>query len=159
MYKSLTISPIPLKTFNLFFNNNLRLCYLGLSDQSLDYLYHRGTVIVPPSSKLYGIYNEKNELISCFQSDYWSEIATSLHVYIPKKNIFQIYNIKNKIIDYLSMNTNYRKVLFFIPSSCDHVISVMDKFKFKLEGRLINSMIWRQTAVDMLIYGLNIKEE
>jgi|ERR1700679_2817861 len=160
MSPDIVIKQIKLSDFNEFLIADPKLCYLGLCDQSLDYLYHKKTVIIPETSVLYGIYID--DTLSCvIQSDFWSNICTIFHMYVSTN--MQHTGLTRKIQalmrDYIKDNTKYRKALLYIPSVCEHVIITAKAFGLKYEGTITNCMEWRQNIVDLVIYGLELYEE
>lgn len=158
--QNIEIKTITIDQFNQFFKDDPALCYLGLSDQSLDYLYHNGTVIVPPDAIIYGVYID-NALSCCVQSDFWSDICTILHMYVPttrqRKGVFR--QVQELMQAYLKEHTNYRKALIYIPSACEHVIATAQAFGLRHEATITNCMTWRQKVVDLVIYGLELYED
>ncbi len=157
---NIEIKEIQLNDFNEFLIADPKLCYLGLCDQALDYLYHKKTVLLPEGSKLYGIYIE--DILGCvIQSDFWSSICTIFHMYVS--TTLQHTGLTRKIQalmrDHIRDNTSYRKALLYIPSPCEHVIMTAKAFGLKYEGTITNCMEWRQKTVDLVIYGLELYEE
>ena len=156
---TLEIKVITLEQLNKFFKGDPALCYLGLSDQSLDHLYHNDTVVIDSSAVLYGVYID-NILSCCVQSDYWSDICTILHMYVPTKRQRQgvFRKVQELLQAYLKEHTGYRKALIYIPSACEHVIATAQAFGLKHEGTITSCMTWRQKTVDLVIYGLELYE-
>jgi hypothetical protein len=158
MHQNIELKEISLKDVNDFFKNDPQLAYLGLSDMALDYLYHKGTIIVSDEALLFGVYSD-NELIAHLQAEPWSDVCVNMHMYVSTKlhHSGTIRQVKDQMIKYLLDNTRYSKAVLFIPSACPHVIEVAKAFGLNHEGTISNCMVWRQKVVDMVIYGLDIK--
>lgn len=160
MHKNIEVKKIDAVEFNDFFKRDPALCYKGLSDQAMDYLYHTGAIVQSPTSSYYGVY-ETDELICCVQSDYWSDICTNIHMYVPTKLQHKgtIRRAKDAMIDYLKNNTSYIKAILMVPSVCDHVIITAIAFGLEYEGTIKKCIIWREQPTDMVIYGLDLYKE
>ena len=152
------IRKITLEEYNDFFKKDPKLCYLGLPDQSLDYLYHTGSVIIGERSVMYGLYDEA-QLICCVQLDPWTEIATVCHFYLStdyrEKKRFR--RINEMLINYLLEHEQYKKYIVYVPSACKHVIRTAKALGWDYIGTLTNCYIWRQEVVDLLIYSEDFK--
>jgi hypothetical protein len=151
------IKEISREDLNEFFMNDPKLCYIGLSDNSMATLYHHGHVELPSLCVIYGIYRE-DELVCCVRSDPWSEIATCLHIYISTKlhGTDTSKEIQKLVAGHIKDNTVYTKIIICTPSPCLNVIGAANTFGLKLEGRITNCVIWRQKPADMLIFGLDL---
>lgn len=154
------IKLITLEDFNKYCLDNKRLCWQGLSDQSLDYLYHLGSVILPKDSSLVGIYLN-NELICVTQFDWWTDRTGILHVFLKtqyqKSDI--LIKIKKELRLWLLTYTKWKKLIVITPLLCRHARMACKRMGFTLEGQITKSYVWRQKVTDLLIFGLNLEEE
>lgn len=151
------IKELSIDDVNQFFKNDEKLCYLGLSDESLDYLYHTGTILTSKNTKFYGTY-ENDQLISFTQSDWWSPVCASIHMYLltTLHHTGMIRKIAESMRQYVKETTKYKKVIIQVPGPCKHVHVACEKMGMTLEGVITNSIIWRQQTVDLYFYGMDL---
>src|SRR5574343_168996 len=122
-----------------FFLSDPALCYQGLADHELAYLY------------------DDLLLVLCYSA--FSDICINIHPYL--KTIYQHTEMFGDIQDilrkYFIENTQVKKIISMSPSPCKHIIKTCERYGFKYEGMIKQSTTWRQEIVDVIIYGLDVK--
>lgn len=151
------IKEINLSEVNEFLLNDAKLCYQGLSDVAMDYLYHTGSILLESTSKVYGTF-KNNILIAYVQVDWWSDICANVHFYLSThlQHTGEIRKIVKNMRQYVKENTKYTKVITQVPGPCEHVKVAVKAYGMKLEGIITKSIVWRQEPVDLEIYGMDL---
>ena len=91
---------------------------------------------------------------------YFTWQALNLHFYLgtrhQKKNkMKEAYKV---VENYIRDNKEQRKVVIYTPSSCKHAQNMVQYLGFELEGTIKSSMLWREKLVDLMVFGVLVKE-
>lgn len=140
-----------------FFINDPTLCYLGLSDEQLSYMYEHKEYNPDPMSYYLGCWEGK-KLLAVIKSEKFTENAVNSHIYMSSKlhHKKMTTKIKDLYVQYLIDNTEMTKVLVMTPETCSHVIEPLNHWGFALEGVFTNAIVWRQKLVDLHIYATDL---
>src|SRR5574343_489340 len=141
-----------------FFLSDPALCYQGLADHELAYLYANKHYMTNSNMGYLGAYlNDDLVLVLCYSA--FSDICINIHPYL--KTIYQHTEMFGDIQDilrkYFIENTQVKKIISMSPSPCKHIIKTCERYGFKYEGMIKQSTTWRQEIVDVIIYGLDVK--
>lgn len=141
---------------NLIFNDP-HLVLLGASDEDIALMYKHKEYRLADGSHYVGV-KEDDELIAVIKYEYFTTHAINYHMYLASK-----YHHTDKpriVVDllkkYVVEELGIRKVLIFVPSSCDHIHKFAPKHGLKEEGRITKCYQWREQIVDIVIYGLDL---
>lgn len=151
---------IPQETIIKFFKEDPSLCYLGLPDYSLVALYEGHEIITKEGTYNLGVYLG-DELVFLMNYTYFTDTTINIHTYLKTKyqHTPMYASIQNELRKYFLENTKVIKVIAMTPETCPHIHKTCEKYGFTLEGRLTKAIIWREKLVDLLLYGLILKEE
>jgi len=157
----MNIVPITLDMINEFFMNDKRVAFLGLPDQSLDYLYHKGTVIIAPHTDLLGIYDNNNKLMTVVEINKWNDVCgvINLNLSTDLHHTGTFRQVAQNMRQYLIEHTTYKTLLMYVPTSCPQVTNVAEVLGWKHECTIDNCLIWRLKEVGMIIYSTYLNRE
>lgn len=141
-----------------FFMEDPKLAYMALPDDVLAGMYNDKKFYTSEGSELLGIY-DKEELFAILKYELWTDICINIHIYLQSK-----YHHQGKTADLWEFaegwlaknNPKITKMVTLTPASCAHVIPVVKRYGFKEEGRITQSVTWRQEVVDLLIFGRSL---
>lgn len=140
-----------------FFNNDPRLCYIGLSDAEIAEMYHTGSYQISPHSNYIAMkYND--DIISVMKFEWFTPIAINCHMYLHSQLQNQDYSlhVTSEFKKYLTEFCRASKALITCPSDCIHIQKYALKQGFVKEGHIKDATIWRTKLNDVLIYSLDI---
>lgn len=143
-----------------FFLSDPKLIILGLPDEELVYLHENKEFKCHPGSMFIEILEDDGTSVGVVRWEFFTQISIVIHVFLRSKyhgsnKLGEIYQFVYK---HLQTNTNIRKVIAFISSSCIHVIKAVEKHGFKKDGSIPNCLIWREKVVGIEIYSVDIEE-
>ncbi len=158
VFVMLDVLQIDHHTYMQYMKEDPRLCWKGLSDQSLDYLYHKGIVPISSDTEVYGVY-EGASLICCLTLNRWNERSAYVHIYLSThyKSLDKLLLIKESMLQYIKERLHYCKLVSYVPHTCKHAIWCVKKLGFTQEGKITQAGTWRQRIIDYLVYSLEIK--
>ncbi len=153
------VAELTIEELTDYFLSDPALCYLALPDSQLTNLYENREFIIPPLSYILGIYLG-NELVAVLNYTYFSEICVNIHPFLRSKyhHTPMWGEIQEHLRRYFIENTQVKKVIAMVPKPCKNIHKTCRRYGFKLEGRILNSVIWRNEITDTLMYGLTIRE-
>lgn len=154
----LSIREISKEEIVTFFTNDPKLAFKSLADEILDYMYHGKDIEFHRNSNVLGLFIN-DELIVIFKYQHFSNVAVNVHLYIATKarskeffnGVFQFLKawVKEK-------HPHVCKAVVITPSTCKHVLKLLPKYGFKLEGTIEKAMKWRLEIVDIHILGMEL---
>lgn len=152
------LKKISLDDVNKFFIADPKLCLMGLQDSDLVSLHKYQSIQEREGSVWYEIRFLK-ELLAVVRMEPHSLEAVTVHLYVATRHQGKklLKYMATDVIEYLTHNTDYEKIIVPIPSPCKHVIRTMKPLGFKLEGCLSKALNWRNHKVDLLWYARNIR--
>lgn len=143
-----------------FIVNDPKLVYIGLNDNELVYIQENKKYRLTPYSYYIGI-EEKDEVVCVLKWEYFTEHCVSIHPYVASK--YHGKGMLTKIYDFLwshfTEQTEIKKVIAFVPDSCNHTIKACEKHGFKKEGHISKCHMWRKELVGVNIYGLDLYDK
>lgn len=145
-----------------FFFSDPKLVMLGLSDEEMHYMTTNKHYYMAPGSGYLGVNDPKSgQLIGVIKYEWFTNIAINFHMYIRSElhGTSDVTYVANEARNHFEADEWCRKVLLMVPSSCEHIMKFAPKHGFKKEGYITQCYFWRQQPVDLVIFGLNLKEK
>lgn len=143
-----------------FFFSDPKLVLLGLSDEEIVEMYRTKTYELLPDTYYLSIKNEAGKIVCIVKYEYFSSITVNYHMYVStsEQNNAELYAQIIPMIKKYGTEQDIHKAILIVPSTCTHVNNFAIKSGFEIEGRLKNSFQWRNSLVDLIIYGIEILE-
>lgn len=69
------------------------------------------------------------------------------------------YKLGMEVNDWLAKNTNFLKVVTYVPSPCKHVVRFLGNSGFEIEGVLTSALIWRESLENLIIMSTFINRQ
>lgn len=153
------VNDLPQETISEFFLSDPTLAYQSLHDHKLIDLHEKREYTKHEIAHFLGVYCGE-ELVFILNYTYFSDIAINIHVYLKTKyqHTPMYLSIQKALRKYFLENTQVIKIIAMSPKPCKHVQKTCELYGFKLEGEIKNALTWRQEVVDLLIYGLMLRE-
>ncbi len=156
---SINIRDVSSQQITDFFLKDPNICYLGLPDEDLVDLYENKEYIPKENSIYKGVYDVDDTLLCIVKYELFTLVSISLHFYISSTihRTQQSIRIRDLLYKHFCEETTMDKVILMVPHTCVHVQKAATAFGMTLEGRLTNSVKWRNEMADILLYGLELK--
>lgn len=143
-----------------FFIKDPALCYLGLPDQDLVVL-HEEKVFKRHGNSLYRGLFDKERIVGIVCYEAFTELAVSCHFFISTKERHTglARKIKDTLKEFCKKEYPFiTKIIVTPPSTCLHIINMLEHWGFEKQGTLTSCIKWRNEVVDLIFYSKNISE-
>ena len=152
-----TLSPLSAEDVASFFLHDPKLALLALPDEDLHTLKVEGKFYLDSDAYAEGVY-EDGEMVGVLRWNMFTDIVINIHFYLNSKHhgTGKSKDVHASILKWVGESGRVRRIVVFSPSPCEHVHRALLGAGFEQEGRIKESMRWRQQVVDMLIYGRNL---
>lgn len=156
----LTVSDVTQDEITAFFLSDLNLLILGVSDEEIHLFRTTGQYPMSPSSNYLGIRSSEGELMAVVKYEWFTTHCANFHMYVQSKlhGTPKVTELCNLIRQHFEEMEYAHKVILMVPSTCEHVIKFAPKHGWVKEGCITKCYFWRQQPVDLVIFGLNLKE-
>jgi len=152
-----TLSPLSEEDVASFFLLDPKLALLALPDEDLHTLKVEGKFYLDSDAYAEGVY-EDGEMVGVLRWNMFTDIVINMHLYLNSRHHGNgtFKDVHVSILDWAKESGRVKRIVVFSPSPCEHIHRAMLGVGFEQEGRIKESMMWRQQVVDMLIYGRNL---
>jgi hypothetical protein len=155
----LELRPITPEEVTDFFLSDPKLICLGMADDEMIILHETGQYPCE-NTNIEGVYDNE-ELIALNKFEYFTRNTINMHFYLKSSlhGSGKLDEIFKFMKTHYEQNTDLIKVLFMVPSVCESVHWVAQKYGFKQEGYITKCFTWRKQLTDIVIYSQELNRE